>query len=262
MSASVPRLLSVMSSSATTTPNSLRRKAISSITPMESITPRCRRRSWSPSVKPGRMYRKVSVTYARVRARMAASSIAGCVSVGFIILRRDAVCEGRWGHRGSGVTPDEVSMPQLCRENRDERLTLAKSHRGAGSAASHQTRHRLRLEQAGPRDAVLVQQRFNVIRRRRGEESGHVRRAIRLLGPLLHDRRNDVPRPAAQHGLFPQTAGLALSRQACRELKDAMIEEGVAGLDSVCQRHPVALRAQEIGGQERDHLEMRGAVER
>src|SRR5437667_215567 len=120
------------------------------------------------------MYRKVSVTYARVRARIAASSIAGCVSVGFIILP--------------------------------------------------------------PRRG-----------RRRGEERGHVRRAIRLLGPLLHDRRNYVPRPAAQHGFFPQTAELALRRQTCRELKDAMIEEGVAGFDAVCQRHPVALRAQEIG---------------
>ena len=137
-------------------------------------------------------------------------------------------------------------MPQLGRKNRHERLALAESLRTPRSAAPHQSRDGLRIEDSRAREAHGVKQCLDVLRRPSVEERRHVRCPVWLFAAVGDGRRHEagaVP-PAAQDVLLPQTAQLTARGKGGRELEQAMVEVRDAGFDPVRHRHAIALRAE------------------
>ena len=86
----------------------------------------------------------------------------------------------------------EFLVPELRRENRDERLALARRGRAAGAAAIHETGDRARLENPRCPELLGLEERVDVFWPVRGEERWYVGSAIGLLWTLSDDRGHDL----------------------------------------------------------------------
>src|SRR5205814_10393652 len=146
----------------------------------------------------------------------------------------------RWLHAGAPrhAGPDEgggggaqkLPVPQLGRQNRDERLILTESLRAPGPAAPNQSSDGLWIEDSRAPQAHGIEQRLHVLRRPPVEERRHVRRPIWLFAPAGDGRRQEaggLP-PASQDVLLPQTPQLAARRKRGREFDEPVVEVGNA----------------------------------
>jgi hypothetical protein len=127
---------------------------------------------------------------------------------------------------------------------------------GARPALLPEQRDGVRIEDPRLADRPLAHRLLDPRRRVGTDERQRVRRAVRLL-LAPQDRFGDEPaRGPLEHVLLVEDAELVRGRQRRGELDDVRVEEREATLDGARHEHPVALRGQDVAGEQSPHLEV------
>src|SRR5450759_1020825 len=156
---------------------------------------------------------------------------------------------------------DELMVPQLCREDSDDRLILSEAGYESGAAAPQKPVHRRRGENPHASQRIGAEVIRNPLWRSRPKEARCIGSPVRLLSSTFDARRQNARCPATQNFLLAKSAQSRSSRKRRRELEKPMIEERETSLDTMRHRHSIALGAQQIRREKCGHLQVRRTIQ-
>ena len=165
-------------------------------------------------------------------------------------------------HRGGGVgqrPSNELMIEKLRRQDADDGHVVGVRElagRRARAALVEQLRRGGRAEHAGVLERRGARDLFDPLGRRRPRTRA---RRARDTAASCAARIASGTRPAAasfRTCFSSSTAQLVRRRQRFGQRRDAAIEERKSALDRVRHQHPVALRRQQVAGQQRADLEV------
>ena len=152
-------------------------------------------------------------------------------------------------------------MEKLGRQDADEGAVVAKAGEPPAGALGNQLGDRARLEVSGVVDCSRREALADIGRRAGAGEALAVGRAVGLLRSVADRCRHERRHGFAENVFFAQAAELEPRRDFGGKFDDAMVEEGKTALDRMRHGNTVALRRQDVAGQEIGGLQILGLGE-